>query len=104
MLRTITSGVLKKLVFAVVVLLMLSTTMLFAWSRIGRLVSGTGTMRQEGGFCSIVADDGTYYDPQNLSKEFKINGLRVDFLVVDLGQSVFHMYGHVVLVLYIGKI
>jgi len=88
-------------------LLMLSTTMLFAWSRVGRLVSGTGAishMDLEGGFYAIVADGGGHYDPVNLPKEFEINGLRVDFLVVELSWLGFHMWGEVVLVVYIGKL
>lgn len=108
MFRTVMAGVLKKLLFALAILLTLSTIMLFAWSRVGRLVSGTGTIRYmdfEGGFYAIIADGGGHYDPQNLPKEFGINGLRVDFLVVDLGgQNMFHMWGEAVLVVYVGKL
>jgi hypothetical protein len=109
MFRTVLSGVLKKFVFAVVVLLVLSTIMFFVWSRVGRLESGTGTIRYvgiEGGFYVIIADNGGQYDPDNLSKEFEIDGLRVDFLIVGLGYTnCFHMVGiESALVVYIEKL
>ena len=66
-------------------------------------VEGTGAIRYlevEGGFYGIVADDGTNYDPINLSSdfsEFQEDGLRVTFkgkIRDDLDSL--HMWGTII--------
>jgi hypothetical protein len=109
MLRAITAGILQKLLFALVILLLLSSIMFFAWTRVGSIVSGTGTIKYiilEGHYYVIRADNGSSYEPLNLPKEFEVNGLRVDFVFVDSGEcNAFHMNGmHEVFILSINKL
>jgi hypothetical protein len=70
-------------------------------------VAGTGTiqfMSIEGGFYVIRSDDGTVYDAQNLPDEFRVDGLRVRFLVRILPQAIgVHMVGPIVRVLHIER-
>ena len=61
------------------------------------VISETGTVKYvdlEGGFYGIVGDDGTYYDPINLEKEFKLDGLRI-YYKAKIYEDVFnaHMWG-----------
>ena len=60
----------------------------------------TGTVRYldfEGGFYGLVADDGEKYDPVNLPKEYKQDGLRVKFQVTEKkGMVGFRMWGKIV--------
>lgn len=72
------------------------------------IVFGTGTIKfidLEGGFHGIVSDDGKHYDPGTLSPEFKVDGLRVRFMV-ELHRNVYtsHMWGTPVSILYIKKL
>ncbi len=68
----------------------------------------SGTVRYleiEGGFYGLVADDGTKYDPINLPAEYKKDGLRVKFAVLEKkGVMSFHMWGKIVEVVKIQKI
>jgi hypothetical protein len=48
----------------------------------------------EGGFHGIVADDGTHWDPDNLSEEFAVDSVRVSFRGVTTDHPTFHMWGH----------
>lgn len=63
-------------------------------------VTATGTIRHielEGGFWGIVGEDGTNYDPTNLSDNFKEDGLKVNFTarrLKDVGSM--HMWGQIV--------
>ncbi|HEX7319322.1 MAG TPA: hypothetical protein VF399_03060 [bacterium] len=70
-------------------------------------VQGTGTVKLlglEGGFYGIVGDDGNNYDPLNLSDDFKIDGLKVQFVVRPAENQVsFHMWGKIVEVISIKK-
>ena len=51
----------------------------------------------EGDFYGLLADDGTKYDPTNLPKEYKQNGLRVKFMVNQKkGMAGIHMWGTIV--------
>lgn len=60
----------------------------------------TGTVQYldfEGGFYGLVADSGEKYDPINLPKEYKKDGLRVKFQVEEKkGMVGFHMWGKIV--------
>jgi len=71
-------------------------------------VQGTGTMKLmgfEGGFYGIVGDDGSNYDPVNLSEEFKKDGLKVKFVIKLAETQVgFHMWGKIVEVISIKKL
>lgn len=68
----------------------------------------TGTVRYlnfEGGFYGIVADNGEKYDPVNLPKEYKKDGLRVMFRVKEKkGMMGFHMWGRIVEVVKIERL
>jgi len=51
-----------------------------------RLVAGNGTVTYvalEGGFYSIIADDGNRYHPLNLNETFAVNGTQVAFVAVE---------------------
>lgn len=69
----------------------------------GNMVGGEGTVQYldiEGGFYGIVADDGSNYDPINLSSDFadfQEDGLRVTFegKVRDDLDSI-HMWGTII--------
>jgi hypothetical protein len=48
----------------------------------------------EGGFYGIVGDDGRRYDPENLDRSFRVDGLRVRFTVrVIQDRFSVHMWG-----------
>jgi len=47
----------------------------------------------EGGFFGIVADDGSRYDPVNLSPVFRQDGLRVRIEATPYRGSSIHMWG-----------
>lgn len=68
----------------------------------------TGTVRYldfEGGFYGLVADNGEKYDPVNLPKEYKQDGLRVKFQVKEKkGMVGFHMWGKIVEVVEIERL
>jgi len=68
----------------------------------------TGTVRYlgfEGGFYGLVADSGEKYDPVNLPKEYKQDGLRVKFQVREKkGMVGFRMWGKIAEVVKIEKL
>lgn len=61
------------------------------------MIQGTGTivyLETEGGFYGLIADDGTNYDPVNLSPEFRKDSLRVKFTALPKPDAAsFHMWG-----------
>lgn len=60
------------------------------------IVSGIGTVQYvelEGGFYGIVADDSTRYNPQNLSEEYREDGLRVRFRAAERDVMTTQMWG-----------
>ena len=63
-------------------------------------ISSTGTVRfqeMEGGFWGIIGDDGVKYDPMQLSKKKKKEGLRVRFTAspeTDMMST--HMWGMII--------
>jgi hypothetical protein len=64
-----------------------------------RVIHGTGSVKYlsfEGGFYGIVGDDGKRYDPLNLPKKFRADGLRVRFTANLTGYMSVHMWGHIV--------
>jgi len=65
----------------------------------------TGTVKYmdfEGGFYGIIADDDNSYDPMNLPKGFKADGLRVIFIgIIKRGIYSFHMWGLAIEIIYI---
>ena len=67
-----------------------------------------GTVRYldfEGGFYGLVADNGEKYDPVNLPKEYKQDGLRVKFQVREKkGMVGFRMWGKIAEVVKIEKL
>lgn len=67
-----------------------------------------GTVRYldfEGGFYGLVADDGEKYDPVNLPKEYKKDGLRVKFQVTEKkGMVGVRMWGKIAEVVKIEKL
>ncbi len=59
----------------------------------------------EGGFYGLLADDGTKYDPTNLPKEYKQNGLRVKFIANQKkGMASVHMWGTIAEIVKIEKL
>ncbi len=68
----------------------------------------TGTVRYialEGGFYGLIADSGEKYDPINLPKEYKKDGLRVKFQVREKkGMLGFRMWGKIAEVVKIEKL
>jgi hypothetical protein len=59
----------------------------------------------EGGFFAIQADDGEFYDPINLPDEYKVEGLRIQFLARTQHDMVsYHMFAKIVEILYIAEI
>jgi hypothetical protein len=67
-----------------------------------------GTIRYldfEGGFYGIVADNGEKYDPVNLPRAYRKDGLRVKFHVKEKkGMAGIHMWGKIVEILSIEKL
>jgi hypothetical protein len=72
------------------------------------VVVETGTIRFldfEGGFYGIVGDDGRHYDPVNLDRLFRVDGLRVRFaLRVIQDRFSIHMWGTVVSIVSMQKL
>jgi hypothetical protein len=66
----------------------------------GEIIESTGIIKFlsfEGGFFGIEGDDGSHYDPKNLSSEFKQDGIKVKFkLKLCLDDISFHMWGIIV--------
>ena len=60
----------------------------------------TGTVKYqsiEGGFYGIVTDDKKNLDPLNLSKEYQVDGKRIQFKYVEKkDMASFHMWGIIV--------
>ena len=73
----------------------------------GDIVEATGIIKYvdlEGGFYGIIAD-GKHYVPINLSKEFKMDGLKVKFKAKIRKDLVsIHMWGILIELTYIDKI
>jgi len=71
-------------------------------------ISGKGTVKFldfEGGFYGIISDNGENYDPINLSKEFKVDGLRVRFdAKKQEDMASFHMWGTIIEIINIERI
>jgi hypothetical protein len=71
-------------------------------------VSGIGTivfLHFEGGFYGIISDDGGYYDPINLSQEFREEGLQIGFVAkICKGLSSTHMWGSLIEIVAIERI
>lgn len=84
--------------FGVIILtiVLIISIMYIIWHQLN-IVSGTGTITYldfEGGFYGIVSDDEEHYDPDNLSEEFQVDGLRVHFeLSIIEGMSHIHQWG-----------
>jgi hypothetical protein len=72
------------------------------------ILSGTGIINHinlEGGFYGLIADDGQKYLPKELTREFKVDGLRVRFQVKILtGVATIYMWGTPVEVLSIERL
>lgn len=89
---------------------------LLAWSTVvyscatvrGDRMKATGTVVYlpiEGGFYGIQGDDGKKYDPANLPREFRKDGLRVRYEVKEVkGRASVHMWGTIVEVVHIEKL
>jgi hypothetical protein len=64
---------------------------------LNNIISETGTIvfnQIEGGFWGIVGDSGINYDPVNLSKKFKKEGIKVRFKATEMkGAISYHMWG-----------
>jgi inhibitor of cysteine peptidase len=75
---------------------------------IENIIQGSGTIQFndfEGGFYGIVGDDGESYDPINLPKEFKEDGIRVNYTLKILeDQAGIHQWGTIVEIIKIEKI
>jgi hypothetical protein len=71
------------------------------------IYKGTGIIKYmslEGGFYGIISDTGEHLDPNNLPKQFQIDGLRVNFIVEEAdGQASFHYWGIIVNIVKIEK-
>lgn len=68
----------------------------------------TGTIKYlsfEGGFYGIVADNGKRYDPINLPKEYRQDGLRVGFQAIEMkGMVSIRMWGTIIKITKITKL
>ena len=68
----------------------------------------TGTILHipiEGGFYGLLADNGTKYDPINLPEEYKQNGLRVKFYILQKkSMASIHMWGTIAEIVKIEKL
>jgi hypothetical protein len=94
----------------VLVLALTSIGIFLVWNKY-TTVSGTGTIRFlsfEGGFHGIIGDDGKNYDPSNLGQEFRVDGLRVRFVLRIMypfgGVTDSHMWGALVSVINIERL
>ena len=59
----------------------------------------------EGGFYGIKSDDAEYYDPINLSDDFKIEGLRIQFFArIRNDVLTYHMWAKVIELIFIKEI
>ncbi len=60
----------------------------------------TGTVKYialEGGFYGIVTDDKKNLDPLNLSKEYQVDGKRIQFKYIEKkDMASFHMWGTII--------
>ena len=60
----------------------------------------TGTVKYislEGGFYGIITDDGESLDPLNLSKEYQVDGKRIQFKYIEKSDMAsFHMWGTII--------
>lgn len=74
----------------------------------GAEIVETGTVKYinlEGGFYGIIGDSGARYDPTNLPKEFKVDGLKVRFTAKrQTGAVSFHMWGTLIEIISIEKL
>ncbi len=63
-------------------------------------LSATGTVKYislEGGFYGIITDDGKSLDPLNLSKEYQVDGKRIQFKYIEKSDMAsFHMWGTII--------
>ena len=70
--------------------------------------TSTGTvvfLSIEGGFYGIKGDNGKNYDPVNLPREFRKNGLRVRYEVRELrDRASVHMWGTIVEIVHIEEL
>lgn len=79
-----------------------------ATSSRANVVVETGTIKFldfEGGFYGIVGDNGRHYDPENLDRLFRVDGLRVQFTVrVIQDRFSTHMWGTLVSIVNMQKL
>ena len=63
-------------------------------------LGATGTVKYislEGGFYGIITDDGKSLDPLNLSKEYQVDGKRIQFKYIKKSNMAsFHMWGIII--------
>ena len=68
----------------------------------------TGTIKYlsfEGGFYGIVADNGKHYDPINLPRKYRQDGLRVGFQAIEMkGMVSIRMWGTIINITRITKL
>ncbi len=67
-----------------------------------KVIVDTGTIKFlsfEGRFYGIVSDNGRFYDPVDLKKEYEVDGLWVYFEAKILDLSTIHMWGKPVTIL-----
>jgi len=72
----------KNIMYIVLLLALAAITVVPFLQPAGAKISGNGTVQLinlEGGFYGIAGDDGLKYDPTNLKKEFRQDGLHVHF-------------------------
>lgn len=73
-----------------------------------KVVTVTGTVRHidvEGGFYGLVDDDGTKWDPVNLPKDFRKDGVRVRVRAEELKNRVStHMWGTLIRIVEIRRL
>ena len=89
----------KKILRLTIFLVLIVTIMGLAGCAVAEkdIISVTGTVtfvNLEGGFYGIVGDDGKNYEVSNLSQEFQVDGLRVQFEArLRNGVASIHMWG-----------
>jgi hypothetical protein len=106
--KTVITGLLVALTAALVFAATGCSRGFAASEQTGGGIVETGTVKHitlEGGFYGIIGDSGARYDPINMPKEFKIDGLRVRFTAKrQTGAVSFHMWGTLIEIISIEKL
>jgi len=90
----------KSIIKNLIAFLFLTIVIISCSSTEPELIDTTGTVKYislEGGFYGIVTDDGKSLDPLNLSKEYQVDGKRIQFKYIEKSDMAsFHMWGMII--------